>query len=224
MKKLVLIALVLSGNVLFAQKNAVLQALKKYNVSEDVLNVNLKDNLEKYAHEVQRTVTINDKDKIYLSSFEPNKQVQPQWTLVSVNGKKPSGSEQKAFDKEHNTKTDFKIDESSLKVAKDDGTTLEITYQYDPTSLDSDHIFFKDCLYTLHINAKTGKLEKMTEVNLKDVKIKFLKVTSLTTEVNYQYLEKDKTYIPINTRVVAVIKMLGNEMPMTTAEKYTFKQ
>lgn len=224
MKRLLLaIMAVLLGYSAFAQKSLVLQALKKYNVSEEVLNPNLKDNLEKYAHEVQRTVTVNDKDKVYISTFDPNKQDPPQWTLVSVNGKNPSKGEQKAFDKEHNIKTNFKVDDNSYKVTKDDGNTLEITYQYDPTTIDSDHGFFKDCLFTLHINAKTGRLEKMTEVNLKDLRIKILKATKLTTEVTYQYIEKDKTYVPVNDRVEVVIKMLGNEMPMITTDKYTLK-
>lgn len=211
------------GFVAFAQKSLVLQTLKKYHVSEDVLKPNLKDNLEKYAHEVERTVSFNDKDKVYISSFDPNKQDTPQWTLVSVNGKKPSKGEQKAFDKEHNQKTDFKVDDNSYKIAKDDGNTLEITYQYDPSTIDSEHGFFKDCLFTLHINAKTGRLEKITEVNLKDLRIKILKATKLTTEVTYQYIEKDKIYVPVNDRVEVVIKMLGNEMPMITTDKYTLK-
>jgi len=223
MKKLILAVLILSGQTLFAQKSVVIDALKKYNVSEDVLSTNLKDNLEKYAYQMQRTVTLNEKDKVYLSSFDPTKQEQPQWTLVSVNGKNPSSGEQKAFDKEHNTKTNFKVDESSYKIVKDDGNILQISYQYDPTSVDADHGFFKDCLFTLHINAKTGRLEKMTEVNLKDIKIKILKVTSLTTEVNYRYIEKDKIYVPTDSRVNLVIKMLGNELPMITSEKYTIK-
>ncbi len=224
MKKLFISLLMTSiGCVAFAQKSLVLQTLKKYQVSEEVLKPNLKDNLEKYAHEVERTVTFNDKDKVYISSFDPNKQDTPQWTLVSVNGKSPSKGEQKAFDKEHNQKTDFKVDDNSYKVAKDDGSTLEITYQYDPTTVDSDHGFFKDCLFTLHINPKTGRLERMTEVNLKDLRIKILKATKLTTEVTYQYIEKDKTYVPVNDRVEVVIKMLGNEMPMITTDKYTLK-
>jgi len=223
MKKIILAALLLSSTTLFAQKSAVLQALKKYNVSEDVLNTNIKANLEKYAHQVQRTVTFNDKDKVYISSFDPSKKDQPQWTLVSVNGKNPSKGDQKAFEKEHDMKTDFKIDENSLKVAKDDGNSLEISYQFDPTSLDNDHAFLKDCLYTLHINAKTGRLEKMTEINLKDLRIKILKITKMATIVNYKYIENDKTYIPVDSNVELIIKMLGNEIPMITAEKYTLK-
>jgi hypothetical protein len=223
MKKIFLALLMLTSTTIFAQKDAVIQALKKYNVSENVLNVNFKDNLEKYKHEVQRTVTLNEKDKVYISNFDPSKQEQPKWTLTSVNGKSPSNSEQKAFDKEHDQKLNFKVDESTYKVAKDDGNSLEITYQFDPSSLDSDHLFLKDCLYTLHINAKTGKLEKMTEVNLKDLKIKILKVTKMTTLVNFQYIEKDQTYIPTSNIVEIVIKMLGNELPMTTAEKYSLK-
>jgi len=223
MNKTFFAALLLFSPAAFAQKATVLQSLKKYNVSEEVLNTNLRANLEKYSHEVQRTVTVNDKDKVYISTFDPKKQDPPQWTLVSVNGKSPSGSEQKAFTKEHDTRTDFKIDENSLKVAKDDGSQLEITYQYDPTSLDKEHGFLKDCLYTLHINAKTGKLEKMTEVNLKDLRIKILKVTKMTTLVNYRYIEQDKVYVPTDSNIELVIRMLGNELPMITSEKYTIK-
>ena len=223
MKIIILAALLLSSTTLFAQKSEVLEVLKKYNVSEDVLNTNIKVNLEKYAHQVQRTVTFNDKDKVYISSFDPSKKDQPQWTLVSVNGKNPSKGDQKAFEKEHDMKTDFKIDENSLKVVKDDGNSLEISYQFDPTSLDNDHAFLKDCLYTLHINAKTGRLEKMTEINLKDLRIKILKITKMATIVNYKYIEKDKAYIPVDSNVELIIKMLGNEIPMITAEKYTLK-
>jgi len=223
MKIIILAALLLSSTTLFAQKSEVLEVLKKYNVSEDVLNTNIKVNLEKYAHQVQRTVTFNDKDKVYISSFDPSKKDQPQWTLVSVNGKNPSKGDQKAFEKEHDMKTDFKIDENSLKVVKDDGNSLEISYQFDPTSLDNDHAFLKDCLYTLHINAKTGRLEKMTEINLKDLRIKILKITKMATIVNYKYIENDKTYIPVDSNVELIIKMLGNEIPMITAEKYTLK-
>lgn len=223
MKKILLAALLLSTSTVFAQKSAVLQALKKYNVNEDVLSTNLKGNLEKYPHEVQRTVTLNEKDKVYISTFDPNKQDPPQWTLVSVNGKSPSKGEQNAFTKEHDMKLDFKIDENTLQVAKDDGSVLEINYQYDPTSLDKDHQFLKDCLYTLHINAKTGRLEKMTEINLKDVKIKILKVTKIATTVNYRYIDKDKIYVPTDSYIEVVIRMLGNELPMITAEKYTIK-
>lgn len=223
MKKIFLAALLLTSTTLFAQKATVLQALKKYNVTEDVLNTNLKANLEKYPHQIERTVTINEKDKVYISSFDPNKQNPPQWTLVTVNGKSPSKGDQKAFDKEHDMKTDFKIDENTLKVAKDDGNSLEISYQLDPASLDQDHGFLKDCLYTLHINAKTGRLEKLTEANLKNLKIKILKVTKMTTLINYKYIEKDKIYVPIDSRVELVIKLLGNEMPMITSEKYSIK-
>ena len=77
MYKLFLVGLLLISSTAFAQKAAVLQVLKKYNVSEDVLSTNLKANLEKYRHEVQRTVTLNEKDKVYISTFDPMKQELP---------------------------------------------------------------------------------------------------------------------------------------------------
>lgn len=223
MKKLIIAVLLLTSFTAFAQKSSVLQAFKKYNVSEDVLNTDFKVNLEKYAYEVQRTVTLNEKSKVYVSNFDPSKQDSLKWTLVSVNGKSPSKGEQKAFDKEHDLKLNFKIDESTFKVAKDDGNKLEISYQYDPATLDKDHLFLKDCLYTLHINAKTGRLEKLTEINLKDLKIKILKVTKMATLINFTYVEKDKVYVPTDNSIEIVIKMLGNEIPMLTTEKFIIK-
>ncbi|SOD13381.1 hypothetical protein [Pedobacter xixiisoli] len=223
MKKKLLVALILCSSSVFAQKSAVLQAFKKYNVSEDVLNTNFKANLEKYAHEVQRTVTLNEKDKVYISNFNPNEPDSLKCTLVSVNGKSPSKGEQKAFVKEHDMKLDFKIDENTLKITKDDGTMLEVSYQYDPASLDKDHQFLKDCLYTLHIDAKTARLEKLTEINVKDLKIKILKVTKMATVINFKYIEKDKIYVPTDSAIEIIIRMLGNELPMLTSEKYTIK-
>ncbi|WP_199121477.1 hypothetical protein [Pedobacter sp. ASV28] len=45
----------------------------------------------------------------------------------------------------------------------------------------------------------------------------------MTTEVTYQYIEKDKTYVPLNDRVEVIIKMLGNKLPMITTDRYTIK-
>jgi hypothetical protein len=54
------------------------------------------------------------------------------------------------------------------------------------------------------------------------LKLKF-KATKLTTQVTYQYIEKDKTYVPLNDRVEVVIKMLGKELPMITTDRYIVK-
>lgn len=75
----------------------------------------------------------------------------------------------------------------------------------------------------MHINAKSGRLEKLTEINFKDLKIKIFKVTKMATVINYKYIEEDKLYVPTDSYVEIVIKMLGNELPMLTAEKYSIK-
>jgi hypothetical protein len=75
----------------------------------------------------------------------------------------------------------------------------------------------------LYINAKSGRLEKLTEINFKDLKIKIFKVTKMATVINYKYIEEDKLYVPTDSYVEIVIKMLGNELPMLTAEKYSIK-
>lgn len=48
MRKLLFMLMLLYCNTLFAQKDNVLQAFKKYNVSGDVLNTDLKSNLDRY--------------------------------------------------------------------------------------------------------------------------------------------------------------------------------
>ena len=222
MKKFFALALfVVLNNFAFAQKDLVLSLLKKYNINEQVLDPNLRDNLEKYAYNMQRTVTLAAKDKVYQSSYDPTQDEAKRWTLSTVNGKKPSKHDINTFNDEHAMKVHFKVDENTYKVAKDDGNNVEITYQYDPSSLDSDHQFLKDCLITLFINAKTGRLEKSSELNLKNLKIKILKVTKLTSDVTYAYNEANKNYTVANETITVVIKMLGNEMPMVTTNKYT---
>ena len=222
MKKLFAVALfVLLNNFAFAQKDQVLAVLKKYNINEQVLDPNLRDNIEQYAYNLQRTVSLSGKDKVYQSSYDPTKDEANRWTLNSVNGKNPSKHDIKAFNDEHTIKVHFKVDESTYKVAKDDGKMIELTYQYDPSSLDSDHQFLKDCVITLFINAKTGLLEKSAELNLKNLKIKILKVTKLTSDVSYVYHQANKNYTVANETITVIIKMLGNEIPMITTNTYT---
>lgn len=222
MKKIyIVLLLVVVNNVAFAQKEEVLNVLKKYNINTNVLDPNLRDDIEKYQYHLERTVSIAGKDKVYQSSFDPSKDEANRWTLITVNGKKPSNHDVKAFNDEHAIKVHFKVDENTYKVVKDDGKMIEISYQYDLSSLDSDHQFLKDCLITLFINAKTKLLERSTELNLKNLKIKILKVTKLTSDIAYVYHEKDNTYTINNEMITIVIKMLGNEIPMITTNKYT---
>lgn len=222
MKKFFAVALfVVLHNFAFAQKDQVLSVFKKYNINEQVLDPNLRDNIEKYAYNLQRTVTLSAKDKVYQSSYDPTKDEASRWTLNTVNGKKPSKHDINAFNDEHAIKVHFKVDESTYKVAKDDGKMVEITYQYDPSSLDSEHQFLKDCVITLFINAKTGLLEKSSELNLKNLKIKILKITKLTSDVNYLYNQASKSYTVSNETITVIIKMLGNEIPMITTNTYT---
>lgn len=223
MKKFFALALfVVLHKVAFAQKDQVMDVFKKYNINEQVLDPNLRDGMEKYAYQLERTITLSGKDKVYQSSYDPSQDESNRWTLSTVNGKKPSKHDINTFNDEHAMKVHFKVDENTYKVTKDDGNRIEITYQYDPSSLDLDHQFLKDCLITLFINAKTGRLEKSSELNLKNLKIKILKITKLTSDVNYVYNTTNKNYIISNETVTVVIKMLGNEMPMITTNKYTF--
>lgn len=222
MKKFLVIALlVLLHDMAFAQKDQVLAVLKKYNISEQVLDPNLKDNMENYAYNVQRIVSLQGKDKVYQSTFDPTKDEANRWTLSTVNGKSPSKHDIKTFNEEHQLKVHFKVDENSYKVGRDDGNIVEISYQYDPSSLSAEQSFLKDCQITLYINAKTGLLEKSSELNLKDLHIKILKIVKLTSDIYYTYQPATKSYTIANDAVTVVVKMLGNEMPMVTSNKYT---
>ncbi len=207
----------------YSQKSVVLSALAKYNVDTSVLNPNLGANSMNYPYDLKRVVTTEQSEKIYLSSFNPQKTGSERWTLLSVNGKQPSGTDLKNFNKEHETVFNYKINENTLKVARDDGKILQITYRYDPASIDADHSFLKDCLFTMVINATTGKLQSVLQKNLKDLKIKIVKASKLDGHSDYMYNEKDKKYLPANCEIVVVMKLIGQQVSIITTDTYSYK-
>lgn len=225
MKKTILMALcITASSICTAQISAVRDALKKYNIDEAVLDPNIKENSEKYAFDFERTVTTTNSTKVYLGNFDPSKSGAARWTLVSVNGMRPGLLDNKAWNDEHSMVVHFKADENSYKIISDDGNMLQISYEYDESSLDSDHFFLKDCVFTLFINTKTGKLEKSTEINLKELRIKTVKASKLEGNSDYTYNAADKTILLQNEEITVTIKMLGLEVPMTTKSKYTYKK
>jgi hypothetical protein len=208
--------------VALCQKSAVEEAFKKYHVSYDVLNPDLPKNSLEVPCNLKRTVTTDNGAKIYLSSYDPTKSGLSRWTLQSVNSKPPSRKELEAFDKEHSEVLSYRIDENTLKVTKDDGRKLYISYQYQPGDIDEDHSFLKDCLFTAVIDIASGKLEAVTQKNLKNLKIKIVKVVKLTGDSRYQYSEKLQKYLLQEAEVVVVAKVLGMQTPITTRDVYSY--
>lgn len=219
---MLLTVLILIPACVFSQKSAVEDALKKYHVSYDVLNPDLPKNSWEVPYQVTRTVTTDNGAKIYLSSYDPTKSGLSRWTLQSVNSKPPSRKELEAFDKEHSEVLSYRMDENTLKVVKDDGKKLYISYQYQPGSIDEDHSFLKDCLFTAVIDIASGKLEAVNQKNLKNLKIKIVKVVKLTGDSRYQYSDKLQKYLLQETEVVVVAKVLGMQTPITTRDVYSY--
>ncbi len=207
----------------FAQKSAVMEVLNKYNIDAIVLDPNLKVNSDNYYYDLTSTMVTGDKVKNFVSYYDPSKKGDDRWVLVSVNGKGASSSDEKIFEKQHAIVNNFKADDHSYKVVKDDGGYVEITYQYDPASLNKDNGFLKDCVIKLVVNTQTGRLERAEEENLKELKIKILKVTKLNSATHFMYVEKEQKYLVQKEDVAMIIKMLGQEVPTTTVNTYNYK-
>lgn len=175
-----------------------------------------------FPYKLKRTVITDNAIKTYLSSYDPAKTGLQRWTLHAINDLPPSAKDVDAFNKEHATVLAYKIDETTLSIAKDNGVKLHISYRYDPASIDADRSFLKDCMFTAIIDIASGKLETVNQKNLKDLKIKIVKAVKLTGAAKYQYVDAYKTYLLMENEVVVVMKLLTQQIPMTTLDVYTY--
>lgn len=208
----------------FSQQAAVLAAFEKYHIDTAVLNPDMGLNALHYRYDLKREVNTEGNYKVYLSNYDPAKTGLECWTLQSVNGKAPSKAELKNFDKEHKYIPAYTIDKASLTIISDDGQTLHIGYKYTAASVDADHSFLKDCTFTAVIKTSTGRLESTAQKNLKDVKIKIVKAVKLEGTTHYIYDEQDKKYLISTAEVVAVVKVLGQQLAIVTTDSYTYKR
>ncbi len=221
MKHLLVAITVLLTGISFAQKDVVMEKLKEYNFSEELLTENVKDADAAYAF-TQKMTTINSNGTTEeISTFDPTKKIGEKWKLVSVDGNKPTKKEQKKFDKNHNSQDEIngKLDNESWKIVRDDTDYLIISFRYDKATLPKKYQFLGDCIGYAYFNKSTKELEKAEFKNEGPLKIKMFNVQQLDMIVNYQKM--DNVYLIKTMDMEFEVLLLGQVVTVKEITEHT---
>ncbi|MEX6690567.1 hypothetical protein QTN47_23850 [Danxiaibacter flavus] len=223
MKKLILVSSFLMGkSFIFAQKSAVIETFKKYNISTIILDSNAKQNAADYSYTVHATLITGGQKKVTEEKYHPAKNAAERWELVSVNGGAPSKTDKKLFNKEHNQQIPIaKPDSTSYRILKDDADYLIVSYHYDTSTLVADNNFMKDFPVTLYINKKNGRLERSEVISEEPFKVKVFKADYMMVNTTYIYIEKTDQYLPLQEETTMSIRILGRNAEIITSNEYS---
>jgi hypothetical protein len=221
-KQALLIAAILFTGVTFAQRSEVVKVFSKYQIDTAVLSVNSKQNSEAYFFDLTARVVTDGKEKVMVSKYDPTLSEDKRWILLTVNGKTPSKSDLKLFNKQHYSNIPpTRANENTYKVVKEDSNEIVISYRVDTASLIADNKFLGDCDASLYINTKTGRMEKSEIMSTGSFKIKMFNAEGMNSNTTFFYDETDKVYLPLKEEVSLTIKLLGKPLETITINEYT---
>lgn len=205
-----------------AQKQAVLELLKKHQIDAAILEQQNKPPLDDHSFNLKYTSVTQNKEVISLAQYDPSKPEADRWTVISVKGKAPSKSEIKTFIKTH-TKLPVspKIDDASFLVEKETPDYLIVSYKQDPASMPAEAKFMKDCRQHMTINLKTKRLEKIQSLNEKPLKIKIFNAEKLDLTIKFTWNEQEQRYFIESEDLNLIVKFLGQLAPMETISEYS---
>ncbi len=222
MRHLLFITGLLFTSFSFSQKAEVMEKLKEYNFSEDLLTENVKDADALYSF-TQKMTTINSNGATEeISNFDPNKKVGDKWELVSVNGNSPTKKEKKTFNKNHNSTKEVngELDEHSWKIVSDGDDYLVISFRYDKKTLPKKYAFLGDCIGYAFFNKATKELEKSEFKNEGPIKIKVLNVQHLDMVIHY-LKDEDGTYLMKTMNMDLEVYFLGQVVDVKEISEYS---
>jgi acetylornithine deacetylase/succinyl-diaminopimelate desuccinylase-like protein len=206
----------------FAQKSIVLESFKKYGIDPGLLDPKSRDRPDNYTFDYKYTSVSSNKETVTIAKYDPSKEEQERWTVISVKGKAASASDIKAFRKNHSKPpVTATTDESTYTIEKVTADFLVISYKQDPASMPAEAQFMKDCRLYMTINLKTKRLEKLQSLNEKPLKIKIFKAEKLDLVVKYTYDEQEKRYFTESEDLNLMVKFLGQLAPMETISAYS---
>ena len=223
MKQFTLLLALLVSLSAMAQKSVVLDKLKEYQFSEDLLTENLKDADAQYYFNLKTTTVETDKTKIEDGEFDPTRPIGQRWKLLSVDGNTPSKKEVKKYNKAHNTTqndVNGQLDDNAWKIEQDDANTLVISFKYDKSTLPKKYAFLGDCKGMAFFNKSTKKLEKAEFVNVGDLKIKIFNVTNLDMVVYYSPDDELAGLIE-KEELLMNVKLLGEIVEIKEINEYS---
>lgn len=223
MKKLFTV-LLLSVSLLSAsaQKQAVIDLLKKHHIEASILDQQSKQPVDDHAFDLKYSLINDNKEAITLASYDPSKPESERWTVISVKGKTPGKSDIKSFIKAHSKRpVAVKIDEGSFLVEKETPEYLIVSYKQDPSSLPDEAKFMKDCRMHMTINLKSKRIEQLQSLNEKPLKIKIFNAEKLDLLVKLIWNEQEQRYFTESEDMNLIVKFLGQLAPMETISVYS---
>lgn len=223
MKHILYLFLIGCSLSLHAQAEEIRKKLEAYQVSGELLTINLKDADAEHYFDLSSSTDNGGEIRTVESTFDPSKKVGQRWILKMVNGENPSGREIRDFDKLHNTKKqdiNGKVDERSWEIIKDDADSLILGFKYAKKTLPKKYDFLGDCKGRAHFNKNTGHLEKAEFVNEKELKISVFNVNSLDMLVHYKFHEDEGVYLIHKEILDMEVKLLGQLVSIREHNKY----
>jgi hypothetical protein len=209
-----------------AQRAVVASRLKALGIEEKIIDPTMRKRPENYSFDLAFTTVVADKEKKFLASYDGSKTGEDRWLVKSVNGKAPSKGDINRFMKQHRTVPDatLSVDESTWKIEKEDKNTLILSYKPSAATLPEEASFMKDCRTYLTIDLKTKRLEKLKTLNEIPLKVKIAHLEKLELNVNYQFNEESKRYLPLKEDVVMLIQFMGQMVSSETISEYSSYQ
>lgn len=216
------LGILLGGNAM-AQKSTVLNAFAKHNLDTKILDANIAKTPENLSFDVKVTSLVATKETVKEGSYDATKPEGQRWTLKSVDGKTPTAKEIDAFVKEHANavKLNPSVDESTYRVESETPDKLSVSYKIDEASLPKESKFMKDCRITKDVNLRTKRLEKVSTINEKPVRIKIVNAEKLNVIANLSYRPDLGGYVPTDNEMIMVIKFLGQSVNMDTKTQFS---
>ena len=222
--KYILFLILIPGTLLLqAQSDEIKNKLEAYQVSGELLTINLKDADAEHYFDLSSSTNNGGEISTYESTFDPSKKVGQRWILKSVNGESPSGKEIRAYDKLHNTKKqdiNGKVDERSWEIVKDDADSLILAFKYARKTLPKKYGFLGDCKGLAYFNKKTGHLEKAEFINEKPLNISVFNVQNLEMLVHYKFHEQERIYLIHKEVLDMEVKLLGQMVSILEHNNY----
>lgn len=184
-----------------AQKDSIMHLLKTYHLDEYKIAHIINNRDSKYAFLVEtntKSTVENVNDEKTISKHDPKLNTKNHWTLISINGNKPSSKEIKKFERQ---KTSFKesklleIENSSWRIEKENDSLIIIEFKFSKKHLPRDIKLLAKCKTHLYLSKQTKKVSYIKTVNEKSFRFKVYKIKNIEIKEQLMFDEKTKLYV-----------------------------
>ena len=220
---LVLVVLTATINQANAQKAEVEKRLKELGIENGLDFNNVSENSTDYSCNAKFTEITSEKTTVETASFDPLKPEGSQWTLQTVNGKKPSNKYIKKFNKAHNSNQEnnqARPDEDSMKIIEENEHMLIIGFKYKESDLPKDYKYLAHCDGEIYVDKEAHRLYKVKFTNSEPLKVKIFNVVKLNMTVELMLSDDGKTNLIKDVNAVMDAKLLGQIVEVTEITDY----